>query len=154
MNFYEQFIKPDPRFLSTKRIADLNLLAPFFYVKVQAILVEAKVRGLDLMVFETYRSQQRQEQLFRQGATKLRKVGVHHFGLAADIVKLIDGEPSWKGSFALLGELARVHGLIWGGDWGTPNVKHTFIDGVHVQGVTVAEQAKLFDGTWYPKETT
>jgi len=52
----------------------------------------------------------------------------------------------------LLGELAHEHGLIWGGDWGNPSAKHTFIDPVHVQRCTVARQAGLFRGEWYPEE--
>jgi hypothetical protein len=35
------------------------------------------------MIFETYRSQERQQVLFEQGATQLRTVGVHHHGLPA-----------------------------------------------------------------------
>ena len=92
-------------------------------------------------------------QLFNQGATKLRNVGVHHYGLACDIVKDINGEPSWKGDFTFLGGLAKAHGLIWGGDWGTPNVHHTFLDMDHVQRCSIGDQASLFRGEWYPDET-
>ena len=104
------------------------------------------------MVFETYRSQARQTQLFNQRASKLRTVGVHHFGLACDIVKVVDGEPSWKGSFSIVGELAHEHGLIWGGDWGSPQIRHSFIDAVHVQRCSIGKQAALFRGEWYPGE--
>jgi hypothetical protein len=45
-------------------------------------------------------------------ATKLKTVGVHHYGLACDLVKDIAGEPSWKGDFAFLGRLAKKHRLI------------------------------------------
>jgi hypothetical protein len=90
--------------------------------------------------------------LFNQGATKLRKVGVHNYGLACDIVKSINGQPSWKGDFSMLGQLARDHGLIWGGDWGNPTIHHTFVDAVHVQRCTVSRQAALFRGDWYPDD--
>jgi hypothetical protein len=69
-----------------------------------------------LKVWETFRSHARQIMLFNQKATKLRSVGVHHYGLAADIVKW-DGEPSWRGDWAFMGTLAREFGLHWGGDW-------------------------------------
>lgn len=88
--------------------------------------------------------------LFNQGATKLKTVGVHHYGLACDLVKSVGGKPSWKGDFSLLGELAHAYGLIWGGDWGTPNVHHTFIDEVHVQRCSIKRQGALFRGEWYP----
>jgi hypothetical protein len=105
------------------------------------------------MIYETYRSQNRQQELFNQGATKLRAVGVHHYGLACDIVRVVSGEPSWKGDFSFMGHLAQSCGLIWGGDWGAPNIKHSFIDSVHVQRCTVARQGDLFAGRWYPDET-
>ena len=91
-------------------------------------MAEAKALGHKLMVFETYRSQQRQEELFKQKKTKLKEVGVHHYGLACDLVKDINGQPSWDGDFSFLGRLAKKHGLILGGDWGTPDKPHSFRD--------------------------
>jgi hypothetical protein len=149
-NFYTDIIMKDSRFKSIDRVADINLLEPVTQQKVLDIIADAKAHGIELMIFETYRSQKRQEELFKQGASKLQKVGVHHYGLACDIVKSIKGDPSWKGDFSLLGQLAHEHGLIWGGDWGNPAAKHTFIDPVHVQRCTVARQAGLFRGEWYP----
>ena len=151
--FYTQFIQMDSRFGSPDRVADANLLDPSTLARVQAILADAKAHGLDLMIFETYRSQQRQQLLFQQGATKLPHVGVHHFGLACDIVKSVNGQPSWKGDFSFLGMLAHAHGLIWGGDWGNPSIPHSFIDAVHVQRCSVQRQASLFRGEWYPDDS-
>src|SRR5262249_41538532 len=113
-NFYLDVISPDPRFESLKRIDDPSLIEPITRAAVQAIIDDARALGTELMIFETYRSQQRQEALFNQGASKLKTVGVHHFGLACDLVKVAAGEPSWKGDFSFLGTLAREHGLIWG----------------------------------------
>jgi hypothetical protein len=151
-NFFADVIEKNPNFEGLDRVADLNLLEPITRQKVQSILEEALARGLKLMVFETYRSQARQEALFEQGATQLQQVGVHHYGLACDIVKSIGGQPSWKGDFSLLGELARAHGLIWGGDWGSPGRPHQFVDLVHVQRCSIAKQAALFKGRWYPAD--
>jgi len=109
--------------------------------------------GIEVMIYETYRSQDRQQELFNNGASKLRTVGVHHYGLACDIVRSIGGEPCWKGDFTFLGQLAQSCGLIWGGDWGAPHIKHSFIDSVHVQRCTVSRQGDLFAGVWYPDET-
>lgn len=143
-NFFQDVIQTDPRFDSVDCIKTLDLLEPIMRGKVQAIIADAKAHGFDCMVFETYRSQARQQQLFDQHATELRKVGVHHYGLACDIVKSINGQPSWKGDFSLLGRLARQHGLIWGGDW------TSLVDESHVQWCSLARQADLFRGTWYP----
>jgi hypothetical protein len=151
-NFYTDVIMNDPRFNTTKRIADPELLEPVTRDLVQAIIADAATNGMKLMIFETYRSQARQIALFNQGATKLRQVGVHHYGLACDLVKDVHGQPSWKGDFSLLGALAKHHKLIWGGDWGTPGSVHTFIDDDHVQRVTIGRQASLFNGHWYPDE--
>jgi hypothetical protein len=151
-NFFTDVISKDERFNSTKRVADMNLLEPITRQKVEAIIADARANGVELMAFETFRSQARQAELFNQGATKLRNVGVHHYGLACDIVKVVAGEPSWKGSFVLVGQLAHGHGLIWGGDWGAPQIRHSFIDLVHVQRCSIANQAGLFRGEWYPED--
>ena len=149
-NFYTNVIARDPRFHSVKRIDDPNLLEPGTRALVQAIVADAKQLGIELMIYETYRSTERQQALFDQHATQLKNVGVHHYGLACDIVKNISGEPSWKGDFSFLGHLARHHGLVWGGDWGQPSIKHSFHDNDHVQRCTIGRQPSLFSGKWYP----
>ena len=151
-NFFTDVISKYPKLHSTDRVSDTELLEPVTKQRVDAIIADAKAHGINLMVFETYRSQERQQVLFEQGVTKLRQVGVHHYGLACDIVKSVNGEPSWKGDFSLLGQLAKEHGLIWGGDWGAPNSPHSFVDNVHVQRCTVGQQAALFRGEWYPDD--
>lgn len=152
MSFYTEVIQGSPLFTSEKRVADLQLLEPVTRDAVQRILAAASAQNIKLLVFETYRSQERQTELFNQGASKLQKVGVHHFGLACDLVKDINGEPSWKGDFSFLKDLAEANGLIWGGDWGNDTVVHSFVDSDHVQRINVADQAKLFDLSWYPDE--
>ena len=126
-NFYTDVIKKNKQFNSKNRIARLKTFRTgYSRAVVQAIIADAAANGLKLMIFETYRSQARQTELFNQGATKLKQVGVHDYGLACDIVKDINGQPSWKGDFSLLGQLARHHNLIWGGDWGTPGSHHLY----------------------------
>lgn len=144
MSFYTEFILQDPRLSTPNRVADPKLLEPETRARIEAVIEDARELGIELMHHETYRSRQRQAILHDRGATQLRQVGVHHYGLAGDVVKSIAGDPSWKGSFAFLGPLARKHGLIWGGDW-----KH-FKDLVHLQRIAVADQARLFRGDWYP----
>lgn len=150
MSFYVEVIQKDPRFHSTAAVHDLALLEPVTRAAVLAIIADAKAEGIDLMAFETYRSTERQLMLYNQKATKLKNVGVHHYGLACDLVKSIGGQPSWKGSFDFLLPLAKKHGLISGLNWGQPNVKHSFIDADHVQRCSLAKQQALFASTWYP----
>lgn len=151
--FYTDVISNDARFASLTRVADPSLLEPTTRQLVERLVSAAQQMGIEVMIYETYRSQERQQQLFNNGASKLRAVGVHHYGLACDIVRSVGGEPSWKGDFSFLGQLAQSCGLIWGGDWGAPNIKHSFIDSVHVQRCTVPRQGDLFAGVWYPDDT-
>jgi hypothetical protein len=152
-NFFTDVISLDLRFNSISRVTDLSLLEPITRQLVQQIIEGAKAMGIDVMVYETYRSEARQQALFNQQATQLPKVGAHHYGLACDIVKVVNGEPSWKGDFSFLGQLAYSAGLIWGGDWGNPKVTHSFVDYPHVQRCIIARQSELFAGTWYPNDT-
>ena len=149
MSFYTAVIQQDARFNSTDRIADLALLEPVTRAAVQAILAASAV---PLMVFETYRSEARQAQLFAKGVTQLRQVGVHGFGLACDIVREVDGQPSWAGDFSFLRALAERYGLIWGGDWGDSTKPHAFRDYDHVQRINLVDQDRLFAGAWYPDD--
>jgi len=152
MSFFTGVIEKDPRFTSPQRIKDLALLEPVTRAAVQKIIDDARALGFEMMVFETFRSQVRQQQLFAQKATKLKTVGVHNYGLACDIVKVIGGDPSWKGSFSFLGPLAKKNGLIWGGDWGQPGKKNSFVDAVHVQRCSIRRQPALFSGKFYPDD--
>ena len=135
-NFYTETIKKDGGFNSANRVSDPMLLEPKTRSLVAQIIADAEHDGVHLMIFETYRSEARQLELFNAGKSKLKNVGVHHYGLACDLVRNVNGQPSWDGDFSVLGRLAHHHGLIWGADWGTPNEKHTFIDEYHVQRCT------------------
>lgn len=148
-NFYLDVIKFHPLFASSSRVSTPAMLEPKTRAAVEEIIASSSI---PLMLFETYRSTQRQLTLFNLGKTKLKTVGVHHYGLAADIVKSVNGQPSWEGDFLFLAELADKVGLISGQNWGTPNVHHTFIDADHVQRCSIADQGKLFAGTWYPDD--
>jgi D-alanyl-D-alanine carboxypeptidase len=86
-NFYTDSIQSDPRFKSVKPINDMALLEPVTRKLVKQIIADAADEGIKLVAFETYRSQARQTKLFAQGATQLKTVGVHHYGLACDLVK-------------------------------------------------------------------
>jgi hypothetical protein len=130
----------------------MDLLEPVTRSLVQQVMQEAATLGISLMAFETYRSQDRQFDLFDQGKSQLHTVGVHHYGLACDLVRDVCGAPSWAGDFSFLKIIARRHRLIWGGDWGTPCEPHKLYDAVHVQRCSVTRQGALFRGEWYPDE--
>lgn len=149
-NFYTDTLQKSALFHSTNRIADLAMLEPVTRAAVLAVIADAKLLGHEMVVFETFRSQVRQQQLYDEGSTELQHVGVHGYGLAADIVKA--GAEPWAGDFTFLLPLARKHGLVSGQDWGQPNVRHSFIDADHVQRCSLADQVKLFSGSWFPDQ--
>lgn len=144
-NFYTDTIRRDARFGSPDRVANPGLLWPPLREKIARIVAASAEAGVELVLFETFRSRARQARLFAEGRTKLRRVGVHHFGLAADLVRRVDGRLTWEADYRLLGELARKEDLVWGGDW------PTFPDAVHVQAIPVAKQGLLFAGLYYPR---
>lgn len=150
MNFYTNFLVNSPLFASPNRVSSLDYLEPVTRAAVRSILEDAAAQGTPLLVFETYRSQKRQEMLYEQKATQLKTVGTHGYGLACDLVKNVNGSPSWKGDFSFLGALAKTYGLVWGGDWGQPGVHHDWVDLCHVQRVAVKDQERLFAGQFYP----
>ncbi len=152
-NFYQGIIQTDPRFHSTLSVRDINLLEPITRVAVAQIITDAAAQSITLQITETYRSAERQQHLFDQHATQLRTVGVHHYGLACDFCKIVNGKASWDGDWKFLCDLARTHGLVSGGDWGHPELPHTFRDWDHVQRVAVSNQPKLFSGEWYPDDS-
>lgn len=149
-SFYTQVLAADRRFHSLVPIQDLMMLEPVTRGAVEKIIQFATQAGVQLKVLETYRSVERQAELFRQGATKLQQVGVHHYGLACDLGIVIGGQVNWKANYAVIGGYAKTFGLVWGGDWGEPDKPHTFRDYDHVQRIAVADQEKLFNGSWYP----
>ncbi|HET9825335.1 MAG TPA: M15 family metallopeptidase [Chitinophagaceae bacterium] len=132
-----------------KRTDDAALVEPVARRLVTSIIEDARSHSLGLMVFEPFRSEAWQQLLFQQGAAKLQNVDLHNFGLVCDLVKNVNGDPSWKGDFSLPGELAHNYELIWGGHWGK-SVHRSFIDFVRVQRCPIPRQASLFTRQWHP----
>ena len=149
---YTDVIQKSPLYTSVELVSSLEMLEPTFRQKIQSLIAEAATQGHELMVFETFRSQVRQHQLFLEKKTKLPTVGVHHYGLAADIVFNVNGKPTWPSDedFKILGPLARAQELIWGGDWGEPQDHNTFPDMDHSQWCSLERQQMLFHEQWYP----
>ena len=157
-NFYQDVIQTDSRFHSTDPIRDMALLEPTFRSQVVAFMAAAKAVGTELIVTETYRSSELQQKYFDEGKTQLRTVGVHHYGLACDFAKLVNGQANWDGDWTFCVALAKQVStadriVISGVDWGRPDVAHSFVDSDHIQGCTIEQQTGLFAGTWYPDST-
>jgi hypothetical protein len=152
-NFYTEHIRSSPFFCSAERVFVPDLLEPRFRSRIVRIVAKAKMLGVDLRIFETYRSRERQFTLYKAGRTQLKNVGVHHYGLACDLVRDVDGKPSWEADYRFMASLCSQEQVVWGGDWGNPAKAHAFVDEVHVQAIAVRDQARLLSDKWYPSSS-
>lgn len=111
------------------RISDGSLLDPQFRKRLDAVLDELHAKQIPLQVFETVRAPSRQEALYARGRDPNavdfgRKVtnarayqSAHQYGLAADLVFLVDGKWSWEppprmaSAWSVYHTIAEAHGL-------------------------------------------
>ncbi|MCX7304739.1 MAG: M15 family metallopeptidase [Hyphomicrobiales bacterium] len=123
--------------MSTAVSKDLKELAPKFAQAVQEGLDAARKAGLEAMVFEAFRSDERQRFLYRQGRTIIPPKSTvtnaptadyswHGYGLAVDVVhqtkfwEPVEGE-KW---FKKVADIFKQHACSWGGDWKKPDTPH------------------------------
>lgn len=152
MSFYDSVIRNSKAFRSDTVCKDVALLEPGTRAAVAALMADAKARGIDLRLLETYRSQTRQSALFVKGATQLRTVGCHGYGVAVDFGVFTNGRyEEGNKPYVFLRQMARAHGLVSGQDWGHAKTGG-FVDSGHVQRIPVWRQAAMFNGAWYPPE--
>lgn len=114
-----------------KTCRDINELATNAQKACKAFLEECKAQGLKVLITETYRSQERQNYLYEQGRTTKgnivtwTKYSRHTSRRAWDICQNVKGqEYSNTTFFRRCGDIARSMGIIWGGDWSTPDMPH------------------------------
>ena len=87
-----------------------------------------KLDGTGFRVFETYRSPERQDALFKKGTTKaIRYQSAHQYGLAVDYVMFRDGKWTWEiepYEWEILHTHARECGLELGPNWDPGHIEH------------------------------
>ncbi|MDO4618440.1 MAG: M15 family metallopeptidase [Clostridia bacterium] len=113
-------------------ISDINELTPLAKKACMLFLKECKNRGLKVRVTETYRTQERQNELYAQGRTAPGKVVTwtknsrHTSRRAWDICQDIKGKEydTSGGFFKKCGFVAKEIGITWGGNWKTPDKPH------------------------------
>ena len=112
-------------------IRDINELTPEAEEACRMFLKACESEGLKVLITETYRSQERQNELYAQGRTKSGKIVTwtknsrHTSRRAWDICQNIKGqEYSNTTFFKMCGEIAKSLGITWGGDWSTPDMPH------------------------------
>lgn len=105
---------------------DPDLLYPPFARRVDEAIESCRKAGVHVMIFEGWRSPQRQASLYAQGRTAPGKVitkadawqSIHQLGLAVDIVFDKNGQPSWDGDYAKVAPHFQVFNLEWLGGIG------------------------------------
>jgi len=78
----------------TDTINDLNLLNPILKEKILQLLELCKKEGLNVEVFETYRTPERSNLLYNKGTGVKAGYSYHNYGLACDIV-FKDAKNKW-----------------------------------------------------------
>ncbi len=115
----------------TTTIRDISQLNENAQVACRLFLERCKAKGLKVLITETYRSQGRQNYLYQQGRSRpgnivtWTKNSRHTSRRAWDICKNIKGEEySDKSFFIACGKIADELGIVWGGNWKTPDTPH------------------------------
>ena len=114
---------------------DISLLRDDVEANCRVFLDICKAEGLPVLVTQTVRDNEYQASLYAQGRTKPGKIVTntkiptyHGDGLAFDICKNVKGqEYSDANFFKRCGEIGKMVGFSWGGDW------KSFVDRPHFQ---------------------
>lgn len=151
--------------LLLSRIDPMQLYPPFAE-KLLALVAEAQAQDAHYWAVSGFRSYAEQSKLYEQGRDKPglkvtnAKAGEssHNFGIAADFCRdgVVDRrglQPDWKPeSYAILGELAAKHGLVWGGDWQFKDYPHVqlpgFVTKTQLEPLRQAFEAGGLRGVW------
>lgn len=115
----------------TKACRDISELTPQAQKACNLFMARCKARDLNVLITETYRSQERQNYLYEQGRSRSGKVVTwtknsrHTSRRAWDICKNVKGqEYSDSGFFKACGDVAKELNITWGGTWKTPDTPH------------------------------
>ncbi len=103
-------------------ISDLESLHPYFRDRVLELVRQCKIRGVELAIVETYRTPTKQTEYRKMGRRYTRSnagYSKHQYGLAVDVVPMVDGIPQWRNMklWRKVGPIGERLGLRWGGRW-------------------------------------
>lgn len=124
-HYLRKIIKSDGYF-STKSVRDAELLYPDFKERLRKAFTKwyEIYPSNNPYIVETYRSNKLQEVYFNNGASKIRKNGMHHYGIAADLAFMFDGKVTYQGDYELLRQLFKEEGLHLLGTWDIGHVQY------------------------------
>ncbi len=109
--------------MPSRRLEDLH---PLIAERARQLVELAQAEGIEILVTSTLRTFEEQAELFVIGRTKPGDIVTnaepgkswHNFGLAFDVVPLVNGKAIWDSPFwNRIGELGKQVGLVWGGDF-------------------------------------
>ena len=112
-------------------------------------------RGIKIIVTSTLRDQEYQSKLYAQGrsvpgniVTNMPLIGPHGFGMAYDVVPVVDGQAVWNNNklWSVIGEEGKKLGFTWGGDW------KSIVDKTHFEytgGLTAAQLRAGMRPKWW-----
>lgn len=106
-------------------IADLQSLHPYFRDKIIQLVSNCRAKGIELVVVESYRTHAKQSEYYKMGRQYTRSAGgksKHQYGLAVDVVPVINNVPQWENTnlWRKVGVEGEKLGLRWGGRWKSP----------------------------------
>ena len=136
-DFFLRKIIVNAAYPSLNPVDDQLLLVPDFKAAWENCILDYKKVHPDqgITFSETYRSNSLQEKYFNQGASKVKKNGMHHYGIAGDSIFVINGKQTYKGDINSIRKIYKNNGLIILGMW----------DPLHVQFISVSDQQSLRD---------
>jgi hypothetical protein len=134
-DFFLRKLLPNPKYNFANPIDDKALLFADFMTAWTKCIADYKKTypQQDLAFSETYRSNILQKKYYNQGASKVQKNGMHHYGIAGDTIFIINGKKTYKGDINLIRKIYKNNGLTVLGMW----------DPLHVQFITVSDQPLL-----------
>jgi peptidoglycan L-alanyl-D-glutamate endopeptidase CwlK len=106
----------------------LEDLHPLVVERARQLIELAQSERIEILVTSTLRTFEEQAELFAIGRTKPGKIVTnakageswHNFGLAFDVVPLVNGKAIWHSPFwTRIGDFGKELDLIWGGDFKT-----------------------------------
>lgn len=108
--------------ISEKRVL---LLHPKVRAKARAFIDAAEKQGIKLRVTASLRTYAEQDKLYAQGRTTAGAIvtnaksgsSYHNFGLALDVVPIMNGKAVWDADWKAIGAIGKAVGFAWGGDW-------------------------------------
>ena len=144
--------------INSRKIEDLH---PVVQELCNRHIAACKSRGVTIQVTNTLRDAEYQAYLYSMGRTRtgnivtnMQQIGPHGFGLAFDIVPVVNSKAVWDNNtlWDIAGEEGKKLGLTWGGDWKSIVDKPHF---EHTEGLTAAQlRAGQKPSWWEVKQLT